>query len=74
MKIILKLNNEFMAVSALTKKKAERKAKELIEKIVFDPYGYTFKCILVKGKETTKTEIKISDPFSGSELFSVWPE
>ena len=74
MKIILTINNNLFCVTALTKKNAEKKAKQIIEKIIFDPTGYAFKATLVKGKKITKTEIKISDPFSGSELFSVWPE
>lgn len=72
MKAIISIEDSLFTVAALTKKRLEKKVIEVIKEHIFDPYGFTYPYLIVRGSYTIKSSVTLVDPFDDGGLIEVY--
>ena len=72
MKAIISIEDSLFTVAALTKKKLEKKVIKAIKEHIFDPYGFTYSYLLIRGTYTIKSSVTLVDPFDDSGVVEVY--
>ena len=72
MKAIINIEDSLFTVAALTKKRLEKKVIKVIKEHIFDPYGFTYSYLLIRGSYTVKSSVILVDPFDNSGVTEVY--
>ena len=72
MKAVISIEDSLFTVTALTKKRLEKKLIEVIKEHIFDPYGVTYPYLLIRGTYTVKSSVTLIDPFDNSGVTEVY--
>lgn len=72
MKAVISIEGSLFTVAALTKKRLEKKVFEVIKEHIFDPFGFTYPYLLIRGLHTVKSNIVLEDPFDESGIIRVY--
>lgn len=72
MKAVISIEDSLFTVAALTKKRLEKKVIAVIKEHIFDPYGFTYHYLLIRGTYTVRSSVSLVAPFDNSSVLEVY--